>query len=83
LIAPVNPRDAIQERTMAGMTSVRRRGCLLDRPKGLTKSAKQKAQLAESLYKDENFSVKQFAKKLRISKTTLYKYLRFRGIKIG
>jgi DNA invertase Pin-like site-specific DNA recombinase len=76
-------RDVIRERTMAGVASARRRGRLLGRPKGLTKNAEQKARLAESLYKDENFSVEQIARELRISKTTLYKYLRHRGVSIG
>jgi DNA invertase Pin-like site-specific DNA recombinase len=76
-------RDVIRERTMAGVASARRRGRLLGRPKGLSKNAEQKARLAESLYKDENFSVEQIARELHISKTTLYKYLRHRGISIG
>lgn len=76
-------RDIIRERTMAGVASARRRGRLLGRPKGLTKNAEQKARLAESLYKDENFSVEQIARELHISKTTLYKYLRHRGVSVG
>ncbi|GAB3753090.1 recombinase family protein [Spirosoma pomorum] len=76
-------RDVIRERTMAGVASARRRGRLLGRPKGLTKQAEQKARLAESLYKDQNFSVEQIAHELHISKTTLYKYLRHRGVPIG
>ncbi|PRY22722.1 DNA invertase Pin-like site-specific DNA recombinase [Spirosoma oryzae] len=76
-------RDVIRERTMAGVASARRRGRLLGRPKGLTKNAEQKARLAESLYKDENFSVEQIARELHISKTTLYKYLRHRGVSVG
>jgi len=76
-------RDVIRERTMAGVASARRRGRLLGRPKGLTKQSEQKARLAESLYKDQNFSVEQIAHELHISKTTLYKYLRHRGVPIG
>jgi len=76
-------RDVIRERTMADVASARRRGRLLGRPKGLTKNAEQKARLAESLYKDENFSVEQIARELHISKTTLYKYLRHRGVSVG
>jgi len=76
-------RDVIRERTMAGVASARRRGRLLGRPKGLTKQAEQKARLAESLYKDENFSVEQIVRELHISKTTLYKYLRHRGVSVG
>lgn len=83
LIAPANRRDVIRERTMAGVASARRRGRLLGRPKGLTKNAEQKARLAEILYKDKSFSVEQIARELRISKTTLYKYLRHRGVSVG
>ena len=76
-------REVIRERTLAGLASARRRGKLLGRPKGLTKAAEQTARIAESLYKEEKYSVEQIAKELTISKTTLYKYLRRRGVQIG
>ena len=76
-------REVIRERTLAGLASARRRGKLLGRPKGLTKAAEQTARIAESLYKEEKYSVEQIAKELTISKTTLYKYLRKRGVQIG
>ncbi|GAB3227453.1 hypothetical protein GCM10027423_64470 [Spirosoma arcticum] len=72
-------REVIRERTLAGLASARRRGQLLGRPKGLSKAAEQKARIAESLYKEEKYSVEQIARELTISKTTLYKYLRRRG----
>lgn len=71
------------ERDMAGLASARRRGQLLGRPKGLSKAAQQTARVAESLYKDKLFSVEQIARDLSISKTTLYKYLRQRGVQIN
>lgn len=76
-------REVIRERTLAGLASARRRGKLLGRPRGLSKGAEQKARIAESLYKEEQFSVEQIARQLNISKTTLYKYLRQRGVTIG
>ena len=76
-------REVIRERTLAGLASARRRGQLLGRPKGLSKAAEQKARIAESLYKEEKYSVEQIARELTISKTTLYKYLRRRGVVIG
>lgn len=76
-------REVIRERTLAGLASARRRGKLLGRPKGLTKAAEQTARIAESLYKEEKYSVEQIARELTISKTTLYKYLRKRGVQIG
>ena len=76
-------REVIRERTLAGLASARRRGQLLGRPKGLSKAAERKARIAESLYKEEKYSVEQIARELTISKTTLYKYLRRRGVAIG
>lgn len=76
-------REVIRERTLAGLASARRRGQLLGRPKGLSKAAEQKARIAESLYNEEKYSVEQIARELTISKTTLYKYLRRRGVVIG
>jgi DNA invertase Pin-like site-specific DNA recombinase len=76
-------REVIRERTLAGLASARRRGQLLGRPKGLSKAAQQKARIAESLYKEASYSVEQIARELSISKTTLYKYLRERGVQIN
>lgn len=76
-------REVIRERTLAGLASARRRGKLLGRRKGLSKAAEQKARLGESLYKENKYSVEQIARELHISKTTLYKYLRQRGVEIG
>jgi DNA invertase Pin-like site-specific DNA recombinase len=76
-------REVIRERTLAGLASARRRGQLLGRRKGLSKAAEQKARIGESLYKEAKYSVEQIARELHISKTTLYKYLRQRGVEIG
>ena len=76
-------REVIRERTMAGLASARRRGQRLGRPKGLSKAAQQTARVAESLYREKLYSVEQIARELSISKTTLYKYLRQRGVEIN
>jgi len=76
-------REVIRERTMAGLASARRQGQRLGRPKGLSKGAQQTARIAESLYREKLYSVEQIARELSISKTTLYKYLRQRGVQIN
>ena len=76
-------RELIRERTNAGLNSARARGRRGGRPKGLSDSAKEKAIVAETLYRSGNISVTNIAKQLGISKTTLYSYLRYRGIQPG
>lgn len=76
-------RDIISQRTMAGLASARARGRKGGRPKGLSKKAQDKARLAESLYREKQRSIRQICDHLDISKPTLYRYLRARGVKIG
>ncbi len=76
-------KDLIRERTMAGLNSARARGRLGGRPKGLSEKAKRTACTAEALYKQKELTSNEIAEQLNISKTTLYKYLRIRNIKIG
>ncbi|MFD2937080.1 recombinase family protein [Spirosoma flavum] len=76
-------REVIKERTQAGLQSARRRGQRLGRPEGLSKEAENKSRIAESLYKEGNLSSNEIAQQLGISKTTLYVYLKHRGLKIG
>ncbi len=76
-------RDIISERTKAGLAAARARGRKGGRPKGLSKKAKDKARLAESLYKERERSISEICEYLSISKPTLYRYLRNRGVKIG
>ncbi|QIP14763.1 recombinase family protein [Spirosoma aureum] len=73
-------RELIKERTQAGLQSARRRGQLLGRPTGLSKEAENKSRIAESLYKEGKLPVKEIARQLGISKSTLYSYLRHRGL---
>lgn len=76
-------RDLIIERTQAGLSAARARGRLGGRPKGLSAAAEKKAVAAEALYKEGQLSVNEIAENLGVSKATLYKYLRHRGVEIG
>ena len=76
-------RDVIYERTIAGIKSAKARGRLGGRPKGLSDNAKQKACLAEALYKQNELTSDQIANQLNISKPTMYKYLKYRKVKLG
>ncbi len=76
-------RDVIRERTQAGLAAARARGRKGGRPKGLSDEAEKKARAAEALYKEGQLSANEIAQNLGISKATLYKYLRHRGVPIG
>lgn len=75
-------REIIRERTNVGLAAARARGRTGGRKPGLSEDAKKKARIAESCYQ-EGMLVSEIAKSLGISKATLYKYLRFRGVEIG
>ena len=76
-------RDLIRERTNAGLTAARARGRTGGRPKGLAHGAEQTSCAAETLYREGKLSSQQIADRLRISKSTLYAYLRHRQLPIG
>ncbi len=76
-------RELIRERTQAGLKSARARGRKGGRPKGMSKSAMEKATIAEALYKNGTIPVKKISEQLDISKTTLYLYLRSRNVPVG
>ena len=76
-------RDLIRERTQAGLSAARARGRRGGRPRGLPSSAEVTARAAETLYTERKLSVRQIADRLGISKSTLYAYLRHRGVRIG
>ena len=75
--------DLIRERTQAGLVAARARGRLGGRPRGLSTQAEATALAAETLYREGQLSVRQIAAKLNIAKSTLYVYLRARGVPIG
>ena len=76
-------RELIRERTQAGLTAARERGRVGGRPKGMPAHAESTAMAAETLYRERRLSVNDIAKRLSIAKSTLYSYLRQRGVEIG
>jgi DNA invertase Pin-like site-specific DNA recombinase len=76
-------RDLIRERTQAGLAAARARGRMGGRPKGLPPHAERTACAAETLYRERRLSVREIASELGIAKSTLYDYLRHRGVPIG
>jgi DNA invertase Pin-like site-specific DNA recombinase len=76
-------RELIRERTQAGLSAARARGRVGGRPKGLSSEAEATAMAAETLYSEKRLSVSTIAGKLHISKSTLYGYLRHRGVEVG
>jgi DNA invertase Pin-like site-specific DNA recombinase len=76
-------RDLIRERTQAGLVAARARGRRGGRPRGLSQQAAATALAAETLYREGQLSVAQIAEQLHIAKSTLYVYLRHRGVTIG
>ena len=75
--------DIIRERTKAGLAAARARGRVGGRPKGLSQKAKITARAAESLYNEQILSTQQICEQLSISRGTLYRYLKHRGVQIG
>jgi len=76
-------RELIRERTQAGLTAARARGRVGGRPKGMPAHAESTAMAAETLYRERRLSVTDIAKRLGIAKSTLYSYLRQRGVEVG
>jgi DNA invertase Pin-like site-specific DNA recombinase len=76
-------REVIRERTQAGLSAARARGRTGGRPKGIPRKAEATAYAAETLYREGRLSAQDIADKLHISKSTLYAYLRARGVPIG
>lgn len=75
-------REFIRERTHAGLAAARARGRVGGRRRGLSEAAERTAIVAETLYREQQLGVNEIALRLRISKVTLYKYLRHRGVVI-
>jgi DNA invertase Pin-like site-specific DNA recombinase len=69
-------RNLIRERTRAGLAAARARGRKGGRPKSLDD---KKVELAYRLYDEKKYTVKEICRILRISKPTLYTYLRQRS----
>jgi DNA invertase Pin-like site-specific DNA recombinase len=66
-------RNLIRERTQAGLIAARKRGRIGGRPKALTQ---RQILIAQSLYDDPKNSILEICRTLKISKVTLYRYIK-------
>jgi DNA invertase Pin-like site-specific DNA recombinase len=66
-------RNLIRERTQAGLIAARKRGRIGGRPKALTP---RQIRIAQSLYDDPKNSIQEICRTLKISKVTLYRYIK-------
>jgi len=66
-------KNLIQERTKAGLTAARQRGKKGGRPKALNPKQRE---IVVRLYNDRKNTVKEICETMKISKPTLYSYLR-------
>src|SRR5918992_3167982 len=66
-------RNLIRERTNAGLIAARARGRIGGRPKALTP---RQIRIAQSLYDDPKNSIQEICRTLKISKVTLYRYIK-------
>lgn len=73
-------REIIRQRTVEGLKSARARKKILGRPKGLTKSAQQKAYTASALYREGTLTTTEICEQLNISVPTLYNYLKKQNV---
>jgi DNA invertase Pin-like site-specific DNA recombinase len=65
--------DIIRERTQAGLSAARARGRLGGRPRVLDE---KKFAMAKALLKDQNNSIADICETLKVSRATLYRYLK-------
>ncbi|NGX55457.1 MAG: hypothetical protein KR126chlam2_01092 [Chlamydiae bacterium] len=70
----------LDSQNQAGLKSARARGRIGGRPRGLSNEAQRKAVAGAALYKEGKLSVKEIAKNLRVSNSTLYSYLRSQNL---
>ncbi|MDE5417638.1 recombinase family protein [Labilibaculum sp. DW002] len=68
-------RELIIERTKAGQEAARLRGKFIGKPKGLSKDAYKKAQIAKELYEDKKMKAEDIAIIIGKSRATVYRYL--------
>ncbi len=67
-------RRLIQERTKAGLAAARARGRMGGRPK--MASDESRIVLAQKLFADKSISIEDICQTLRVSRSTLYRYVR-------
>ncbi|MGE5763311.1 MAG: recombinase family protein [Mycobacterium leprae] len=66
-------RDLIRERTHAGLAAARARGRKGGHPRALDE---RKAAIAQALYDDKRHTIADICRTLRVSRATLYRYLK-------
>ncbi len=76
-------RELIRERTKAGLAAARARGRMGGRPKASSLNTDKKVALAQALYEDKNNSIADICATLRVSRSTLYRYLKVRALGEG
>ncbi|MDP9350796.1 MAG: recombinase family protein [Chloroflexota bacterium] len=69
-------RELIRERTRAGLAAARARGRKGGRPRSLDP---RKVAMARALHSDKSNSIEDICKTLRVSRSTLYRYLEARA----
>lgn len=74
-------REIISERTLAGQYEAWKKGRQKGRPVGLSEKNFRKSELVLSLY-NMDYSITQIAEDLNIGRTTVYRYLKHRGVAI-
>jgi DNA invertase Pin-like site-specific DNA recombinase len=72
-------RDVIRERTRAGLAAARARGRTGGRPPAAGLSDAKKVALAQRLYDDTTNSIDDICTTLRVSRATLYRYIKKQG----
>lgn len=74
---------SIKERQRAGIDARRSKDLPMGRPVGLSKDNEVKAELAKRLFVEDKLSISEIMRKINVnSRTTIYKYLRYKGVKI-
>ncbi len=72
-------RDVIRERTRAGLAAARSRGKKGGRPPAAGLNDAKKVALAQKLYDDATNSIDDICRTLRVSRSTLYRYIKKQG----
>src|SRR3954452_548255 len=68
-------REVIRERTQAGLIAARARGRHGGHPRAAALNDAKKVAMAQALYNDKNNSIADICKTLRVSRSTLYRYV--------
>jgi DNA invertase Pin-like site-specific DNA recombinase len=68
-------RDVIRERTQAGLIAARARGKRGGHPRAAALNDAKKVAMAQALYNDKKNSITDICKTLRVSRSTLYRYI--------